>query len=132
MSKLSELKVKEKPKKEYIKDLSGKDAFEKVKIDVSRTRTQPRIITKPVIRTEIVSREEIKAYIREVLKEDQKEQRIEIDPTKVFDKLRLLDPEENAYYNVIIRRTQTGRRSFLDSYVSFINRYIDELKKGEL
>lgn len=115
---------KEKPKKEYIKDLSGKDAFEKVKVDVSRSRSE--ITPKPVIRTETVTREEIKAYIREILKEEQK---IEIDPTKIFDKLRSLDPEEYPYYNVIIRRTQTGRRSFLDSYISFINRYFDELKK---
>jgi len=82
----------------------------------------------PVIPKEALTEKEIKALIRDVLKEEQK---IEIDANRLYRKVRSLDAEaeENAYYKVIIERTQTKRRSWLNLYVSFINEYFDEVKK---
>lgn len=114
-----------------VKEKQGKEAKEVIKPVIVETIP---IRPKPIVHKEALTKTEVRAYIREILKEEQigkieKEQKIEIDPTKVFDKLRSLNPEEYPYYNVIIRRIQTGRRSYLDSFVSFINRYFDELKR---
>jgi len=53
---------------------------------------------------------------------------VEIDPKKIYDNLRSLDPtiKENEYYRVIIERAKSGRKSgYLEPYVSFINRNFD-------
>ena len=77
----------------------------------------------------IALKQEIKEYIRELLK---KERKIEIDPKKVWKALQELDENDEDYefYKVISNRAKTGRYSgYLGKYVSFINRNLDEFKK---
>ena len=74
----------------------------------------------------IALKQEIKEYVKELLKEERK---IEIDPKKVWKALQELDENDEDYefYKVISNRAKTGRYSgYLGKYVSFINRHFDE------
>lgn len=64
---MSEFVIKKKPKKEYIKDLSGKDAFEVVKVDLPRT--PPRVTPKPKI-ISIPDYNDIMTFAKNYMEED--------------------------------------------------------------
>lgn len=131
---------------EYEKTEEKEEVEEEIEVEEVKEEVIPPVIIKPIpirhkpiIHKEALTEEEIMALIEKRISliegKTRKEQEIEIDPEKLYVKLRSLDPAapENAYYRVIIERAKSGRKSgYLEPYASVINKYFDEVTKKRL